>query len=129
MRTVSSIVCAICLTLPLSSVMSQDADTDPGRLAFNNACRTCHSTRQGDNRLGPSLHHVVGRKAGSLPNYRYSSALQGADFVWDQDKLERFIAKPDEVLPGNAMKPYGGLASAEERAKVIAFLQSPAADQ
>jgi len=40
----------------------------------------------------------------------------------DKDKLDRFIAKPDEVVPGNNMKPYGGLASAEDRAKVIEFL-------
>ena len=38
---------------------------------------------------------------------------------WDKEKLDRFIAKPDEVVPGN-MKPYGGLTSAEDRAKVIA---------
>ena len=47
------------------------------------------------------------------------------DFVWDKDKLDSFIAKPDEVVPGNNMKPYGGLTSAEDRAKVIAFLESP----
>jgi hypothetical protein len=60
-----------------------------------------------------------------LPNYGYSSAMKGADFVWDKDKLDSFIAKPDEVVPGNNMKPYGGLASAEDRSKLIAFLQSP----
>src|SRR5438046_1899370 len=73
---------------------------------------------------GPNLHNVIGRKAGSLPNYGYSSAMKGADFVWDKEKLDRFIAKPDEVVPGNNMKPYGGLTSAEDRAKVIAFLES-----
>jgi hypothetical protein len=46
------------------------------------------------------------------------------DFAWDKEKLDRFIAKPDEVVPGNNMKPYGGLTSAEARAKVIAFLES-----
>jgi cytochrome c553 len=35
-------------------------------------------------------------------------AMKGADFVWDKEKLDRFIAKPDEVVPGNNMKPYGG---------------------
>jgi len=68
---------------------------------------------------------LSGRKAGSLQNYGYSSAMKGADFVWDKEKLDRFIAKPDEVVPGNNMKPYGGLTSAEDRAKVIAFLESP----
>jgi cytochrome c len=54
--------------------------------------------------------------------------MKGADFVWDTGKLDSFIAKPDEVVPGNNMKPYGGLASAEDRAKLIAFLQSPTTD-
>ena len=76
----------------------------------------------GDNRLGPNLYKVVGRKAGSLPDYNYSSAMKEADFVWDEDKLDRFIANPDEVIPGNNMKPYGGLASGGDRAKIIAFL-------
>ena len=50
--------------------------------------------------------------------------MKGADFVWNEAKLDRFIANPDEMVPGNNMKPYGGLASADKRAKVIAFLQS-----
>jgi cytochrome c len=89
------------------------------------SCRTCHTTKEGDNRLGPNLQNIIGRKAGSLPNYGYSSAMKGADFVWDKEKLDRFIAKPDEVVPGNNMKPYGGLTSAEDRAGVIVFLESP----
>jgi cytochrome c len=75
-------------------------------------------------RLGPELYNIIGRKAGSLPNYGYSSAMKNAGFVWDTEKLGRFIANPDEVVPGNNMKPYGGLASAGSRAKVIAFLRS-----
>src|SRR3954471_21351652 len=42
------------------------------QLLFNNASRTCHSVKQGDNRLGPNLHGIVGRKSGSLKNYAYS---------------------------------------------------------
>jgi len=45
--------------------------------------------------------------------------MKGADFVWDKEKLDCSIAKPDEVVPGNNMKPYGGLTSAEDRARVI----------
>src|SRR5690348_18093409 len=54
-------------------------DSVSGQLTFNNACRTCHTTKEGDNRLGPNLHNVIGRKAGSLQNYGYSSAMKGAD--------------------------------------------------
>jgi cytochrome c len=100
---------------------------DDGQLAFNNACRTCHTLREGDNRLGPNLYKVVGRKAGSLPGYTYSSAMQGADMVWDKATLDRFIANPDQALPGHNMKPYGGIASPEERARIIAYLEASAA--
>ncbi|XSC47990.1 c-type cytochrome [Bradyrhizobium sp. RDT10] len=71
--------------------------------------------REGDNRLGPNLHNIIGRKAGSLPDYGFSSAMKEAGFVWDEEKLDRFIANPDEVVPGNSMKPYGGLPSSDDR--------------
>jgi cytochrome c len=103
---------------------SQGKETASEQQVFNNACRTCHTTKEGDNRQGPNLYRIIGRKAGSLPDYTYSSAMKGADFAWDEAKLERFIASPDEVVPGNNMKPYSGLASADDRAKVIAFLRS-----
>ena len=107
--------CSALLILLSISAAPQEAaraDVASGQLLFNNACRTCHTMKEGDNRLGPNLHNIIGRKAGSLPNYGYSSAMKGADFVSDKEKLDSFIAKPDEVLPGNSMKPYGGLASA-----------------
>jgi len=100
------------------------ATGEDGQIAFNNACRTCHTLREGDNRLGPNLHKIMGRKAGSLAGYGYSSALKGADITWDKATLDRFIANPDQVVSGHNMKPYGGLASAAERAKIIAFLEA-----
>jgi len=126
---IAGLTCSAFLILLSSSSVSQElgrqgSDAASGEVIFNNACRTCHTTREGDNRLGPHLHKIIGRKAGSLPNYGYSSAMKGADFVWDKEKLARFIANPDEMVPGNSMKPYGGLSSADNRAKVIAFLQS-----
>jgi cytochrome c len=75
------------------------------------------------------LHKIIGRKAGSLPDYGYSSAMKEAGFVWDADKLERFMANPDAVVSGNSMKPFSGLASADDRAKIVAFLQSAATGQ
>jgi len=79
---------------------------------------------QEDDRLGPNLHNVIGREAGSVPDYGYSSAMKDADLTWDKATLDRFIANPDQVVPGNKVKPYGGLTSAEERAKIIAFLEA-----
>jgi cytochrome c len=114
----------VLLSSPSLSQDRQGADAASGQLAFNNACRTCHSVKEGDNRLGPNLHKIVGRKAGSLANYGYSAAMKNADFVWDKGKLDQFITDPDAVVRDNKMKPYGGLASADTRAKVIAYLES-----
>ena len=119
---------AMAYVLPLPSALpqaSQGAEDASGQQAFNNACRTCHMVKEGDNRLGPNLYKIVGRKAGSLPDYGFSSAMKEAGFVWDEEKLDRFIANPDEVVPGNSMKPYGGLSSSDDRKKIIAFLAQP----
>ncbi|QOG16926.1 c-type cytochrome [Bradyrhizobium sp. SEMIA] len=120
------LACAGALGLLLSAPSSraqQPAGGDAAQQAFNNSCRTCHSVKEGDNRLGPNLNKIVGRKAGSLPDYNYSPSMKDAGFVWDQDKLTRFMVKPDEVVSGNKMQPYGGV-SAEEAAKVVAYLQA-----
>ena len=106
-----------------TSLAQQPASYDAAQQAFNNSCRTCHSVKEGDNRLGPNLNKIVGRKAGSLPDYSYSPAMKDAGFVWDQDKLARFIVKPDEIVSGNKMQPYGGV-SQDEAAKVVAYLQA-----
>src|SRR5262249_22156720 len=126
---ISGLVCTTFLVLLGFPAVPQEpagkgAATESAQLPSNNACGPCHTTKEGDNRLGPNLHNIIGRKAGSLQNYGYSSAMKGANLVWDKEKLDRFIATPDEVVPGNNMKPYGGLTSAGDRAKVIMFLES-----
>jgi cytochrome c len=108
---------------------SQGKEAASDQQVFNNACRTCHTIKEGDNRQGPNLYRIIGRKAGSLPDYNYSSAMKGADFAWDEEKLAHFIASPDEVVPGNNMKPYSGLASADDRTKIIAYLRSVSTGQ
>ena len=115
---------ALALLLSASlSLAQQPAGDAAAQQAFNNSCRTCHSVKEGDNRLGPNLNKIVGRKAGSLPNYNYSSSMKEAGFDWDQDKLTRFMVKPDEVVSGNKMQPYGGV-SADEAGKIVAYLQA-----
>ena len=104
---------------------AQNAGNEQGQIAFNNACRTCHSIKGGDHRLGPSLHGIVGKKAGTATGYNnYSSAMKDAGLTWDERTLDRFIASPDDVVRGNNMKPYGGLSSVDERASIIAYLKA-----
>lgn len=97
--------------------------TDGGEEAYNNACRTCHSVKSGDNRLGPSLSGIVGKKAGSESGYQYSPSLKDSGVTFDEATLDKFITNPDGVAPGNNMKPYTGISDAALRAKIIAFLK------
>lgn len=107
---------------PASEVSANDA----GMLAFNNHCRECHSYKQGDNRLGPSLYGVVGRKAGTEPGYgNYSSSVKNSGLTWTPELLDKWITNPQSVAPDNNMAPpYPGLADAKQRAAIIAFLKS-----
>jgi cytochrome c len=121
------LACAFCAALSLLAALTpalaaQEAgDT---QAAFNNSCRTCHSMKEGDNRLGPTLNGVIGRKAGTVGGFQFSSSMKGSGIVWDEATLDKFIANPEAVVHGNRMKPFGGIESAEQRSKIIAFLKS-----
>ena len=108
----------------LSAAARAESETSDGKLAFNNACRTCHSFKPGDNRLGPTLHGVVGRKAGSVEGYQFSSAMQQSSIVWDEANLDAFIEDPNKVVHGNAMKPYGGIDDPAQRQEIVAYLKT-----
>jgi nitrite reductase (NO-forming) len=104
-----------------------DDATAAGEKVFRK-CQACHSIDAGANKVGPSLAGVVGRKAGALPDYLYSSALQQSEVVWDEASLDAFLAAPSKFVPGTKMT-FVGLKQAEDRASVIAYMQaaSPAA--
>ena len=121
-------ILAAALALLSDTTLAQDSASE-AQLAYNNHCRTCHVTREGDNRLGPSLYNIIGREAGSVPGFGYSSAMADADIVWDEETLDRYIENPDAVVPGNNMKPYSGITDAAERAKIIAHLEAESAAQ
>ncbi len=94
-----------------------------GRLIFLR-CASCHAVAEGAAaRIGPNLRGVVGRPAGSLPGYDYSPAMRQAKLVWDPPTLDRWLTKPTSLVPGTAMG-FAGLADAQDRAAVIAYLQT-----
>lgn len=110
--------------LALAAPARAETETSDAQVAFNNACRTCHSMKEGDHRLGPSLYGIVGRKAGSIEGYGFSSAMQQSNVVWDEATLDAFIENPDKVVHGNAMKPYGGIDDPAQRSEIVAYLKS-----
>jgi len=77
-------------------------DAKRGEQIFNQ-CRPCHSLEAGKNGIGPSLHGLLGRKAGTVPGYNYSPAMQRSGVVWNEDTLAKFLADPNGFIPGTKM--------------------------
>jgi cytochrome c len=87
-------------------------------------CSACHSLDQGDKtKTGPNLHGVIGRKAGSVDGFAYSTAFKSSDFTWSIAQLDAFIASPKKVVPGNRM-PFGGLQKQEQRKAILCKLSN-----
>ncbi|MBY0560366.1 MAG: c-type cytochrome [Hyphomicrobium sp.] len=113
-----------CLGTTAAVLAQSNASNDDLELAFNGHCRECHAFDKGDNRLGPTLYGVVGRKAGTVPGFAYSDSLKGSGITWNEKTLDQWITNPNAVVPGNNMGAiFSGLADAGERAKIIAFLK------
>ncbi len=76
-----------------------------------------------ENKMGPTLFSVVGRKCGSVADFSYSDALKQARLTWTQEHLDAYIADPRQAVPGVKMM-YGGLHDADARADLLAYLAS-----
>lgn len=96
-------------------------DAAAGEKVFNQ-CKACHTVEAGKNRVGPSLHGVVGRKAGAVEGFKYSDAMQKSDVVWTPENLDKYLADPRGFIPGNKMA-FAGVKKPEDRQNVIAYLQ------
>lgn len=100
-----------------------DSGADGARLF--NQCRACHTLEPGKTLIGPSLHRVIGRKAGSLEGFSYSQAMRQTGVVWDEATLDAFLGDPRGFVPGTKMA-FPGLKRAADRAAVIAYLKAHA---
>lgn len=114
------------LSLPLAlsaaflALPAHAQDATGGKRVFETRCIGCHALEQ--NRVGPALATVIGRKAGTAPDFNYSDALKKAGHVWDTDKLQAWLINPQAFVPG-ALMPFR-LGEAQERAAVAAYLAS-----
>ncbi|SMX45109.1 c-type cytochrome [Actibacterium lipolyticum] len=98
------------------------ADAGKGEKVFAK-CKACHKLEDGANGTGPTLYGIVGRGVGAIGDFRYSGALSEAADVWTAENLNGFLASPKGFAPGTSMS-FSGLKKVEDRANLIAFLQS-----
>jgi cytochrome c len=114
-------VIAAAVLVSLAGAAHAAGDAAKGKVDFQR-CAICHrAEKDGGNGLGPNLFGVVGRKAGSVENFAYSSAMKNSGITWTTDKLMAYVEHPAAVVPGNRMA-FAGIGNAEQRADVVAYL-------
>ena len=95
-------------------------DPAKGKTIFNK-CMVCHAIEAGVNHIGPSLHGVIGRTAGTAPKFSYSAANKKSGIVWTQQKVFDYLKNPQAMVPGTKMS-FAGLPKPQDRADVVSYL-------
>jgi len=98
-------------------------DPAAGKAVFGTSCGICHTVKPGDNKIGPTLFGVVGRKTGSVPDYTYSPANLAANITWTDATLDKYLEAPRAMIPGTKMA-YAGVKDATKRADLISYLNT-----
>jgi cytochrome c len=125
-------VCSIAFAVLTFTVAASAQDAEKGKSQFAQ-CRACHTVEKGQNRVGPTLFGILGRKAGTVEKYAYSQIMKEAaekGLVWNEKNMDEYLEDPNEFL-----KKYVGKDSADNkmpnkfpnealRKNVIAYLKT-----
>jgi len=120
MQTLRLCLGASLIVMASAGLALADNDVNAGQEIYQAQCSACHSNQPGVNGIGPSLAGLAGRKAGSLPGFHFTSALQGSGLAWDGDTFIKFLADPSKLVPGTAMTVM--VPDATGRANLFAYL-------
>lgn len=121
MRRLSMTTALLLLVLAVGEVLAAD---DPGAKLFKNHCGTCHAIEPaGPPRQGPHLHGLMGRKAGAIEGYKYSTGMKAATWQWTPEQLDLWLADPKALVPDTLMSVYKQ-KNPEKRKLIIDFLNN-----
>jgi cytochrome c len=109
-----------------SSIALAQGDPAAGEKVFNK-CRACHVVDEPQNRVGPHLVGLFGRKAGSVEGFKYSDAMKGSGVTWSEETISEYIADPRGYIKGNRMA-FVGLKDEEDVANLVAYLKEATAN-
>jgi cytochrome c len=99
---------------------SEKGDAKRGQEVFEKRCAGCHSLDE--DKEGPRLRGIFGKKAGSVSTFKYSDALKASNVTWDAPSLDQWMADPEKIIPNSDM--FFRVPQARERTDVIAYLQT-----
>ena len=116
-RSVAWLAVSVMVALLAQAQAGIPGDAARGKDLYQ-ACSGCHSIEEND--IGPKHRGVVGRPAGSVPDYAYSPALKASGLVWSADTLDRWLTNPQALVPGTKMNFL--IADPQKRADLIAYL-------
>jgi cytochrome c len=106
----------------LAAAPAVAADVEAGKIVFN-GCKICHTVEAGGRSgVGPNLHGLFGRKAGTSDNFQYSAAMKNSGIVWDDETLAKYVRDPKGFIPNNRMA-YPGLRDDTKIADLLAYLK------
>src|ERR1700731_2971067 len=116
-----SIIVASAGVLSVSLTAHAQGDAAAGEKIFAH-CAPCHSNKPGENKFGPSLAGVFGRKSGTEPGYNYSPAMKGLNVTWDEKTLDEYLQGPGKFVRGTKM--IYSVPNEKDRQDVIAYLKT-----
>jgi cytochrome c len=130
-------IIAMTALLAVAAPALADADLD-ARLAAANlkrgqllymVCKACHDVEAGlPHKVGPNLHGMFGRKAGTAEGFRYTDALVKSGIVWTPETMDTWLKQPGAMVPGNGMA-FAGIANDADRASLVAWLMANSGSQ
>lgn len=123
----TSVVLAMAVSLGAASGPAlADGDAEAGAKVFNK-CKACHTIAASDkHKVGPNLHGVIGRAAGTADGYRYSKAMSESGLTWDEATLTQYLHAPRDFVKGTKMS-FAGLKKDDEIEDVLAYIKAESA--